>query len=70
MSLENKVTKDTIIGEIIRGYKNGAELLMKEDLGCIGCPSAQVESLEGACMVHDLNLEDLLMRLNENLEEY
>ncbi len=31
---------------------------------CLGCPSSQMESLEDACMVHGLNVEDVLAKLN------
>ena len=34
-------------------------------MGCIGCPSAQVETIEQACEVHGLNLEEVLSALNE-----
>ena len=33
-------------------------------MGCVGCPSAQAETLEEAAMVHGLNLEELMTALN------
>ncbi|NFG58029.1 DUF1858 domain-containing protein [Clostridium botulinum] len=58
------ITKDMTVGEIIRIKENAAEILMSFGMGCIGCPSAQSESLEDAANVHGLNLDDLLKELN------
>lgn len=48
------ITKDMTVGEIIRIKENAAEILMSFGMGCIGCPSAQSESLEDAANVHGL----------------
>ncbi|AOR23392.1 DUF1858 domain-containing protein [Clostridium taeniosporum] len=58
------INKDMTVGEIIRIKEDAAEILMGFGMGCIGCPSAQSESLEDAANVHGLNLEDLLKALN------
>ncbi|WP_252213553.1 DUF1858 domain-containing protein [Clostridium sp. VAP41] len=58
------ITKDMTVGEIIRIKENAVEILMSFGMGCIGCPSAQSESLEDAANVHGLNLDDLLKALN------
>ncbi|WP_315076623.1 DUF1858 domain-containing protein [uncultured Clostridium sp.] len=58
------ITKDMTVGEIIRIKENAPEILMSFGMGCVGCPSAQAESLEDAANVHGLNLEDLLKALN------
>ncbi|HSQ88863.1 DUF1858 domain-containing protein [Romboutsia sp.] len=59
------ITKDTIIADIIKINPNAAQILMSFGMGCIGCPSAQMESLEQACEIHGLNLEEVLAKLNE-----
>jgi hybrid cluster-associated redox disulfide protein len=41
---------------------------MASGMHCIGCPSAQGESLEEACMVHGLDVDELVAKLNEYLE--
>ncbi|MEW9080932.1 DUF1858 domain-containing protein [Terrisporobacter glycolicus] len=58
------ITKNNTIGEIIQMNPEAAEILMRFGMGCIGCPSAQVETLEQASEVHGLNLEELLAALN------
>ncbi|MBE6053224.1 MAG: DUF1858 domain-containing protein [Clostridium sartagoforme] len=59
------ITKDMTIGEVVRSKENAAEVLMSFGMGCIGCPSAQAESIEDAAKVHGLNLETLLEALNK-----
>ena len=58
-----KVTKEMTIGEVIRQNEKSAEVLMNFGMGCVGCPSAQAETLEEACMVHGLEIDDLLSKL-------
>lgn len=58
------ITKEMTIGEIIRIKEDAAEILMSFGMGCIGCPSAQSESLEDAAGVHGLNVEELIKDLN------
>lgn len=59
-----KVTKDMTIGEVLRKNPRAARTLMGFDLGCVGCPAAQSETLEEASLVHGLKVEDLLEALN------
>lgn len=59
------ITKDMTIGEIIKAKQNAPEILMGFGMGCVGCPSAQSETLEEAAMVHGLSLEVLLEELNK-----
>lgn len=59
------ITKDTIIADIIKVKPNAPEILMEFGMGCVGCPSAQMESLGQACEIHGLNLDEVLKKLNE-----
>ena len=45
------ITKDMKIGDIIRKNFDIVEILMASGMHCVGCPSAQGETLEQACMV-------------------
>lgn len=58
------ITKDTTIGEVIRNDESKAEVLMSFGMGCVGCPSAQAETIEEAAMVHGIDVEKLLEALN------
>jgi hybrid cluster-associated redox disulfide protein len=58
------ITKDMLIAEILKAKPESAEILLKNGMGCIGCPASQMESLEQAAMVHGLDLEKLMNELN------
>lgn len=60
-----EVKKDMLIGELIRKKPEAIEILMQFGMGCVGCPSSQMESLEEAAMVHGLNLDSLMTALNK-----
>ncbi len=63
------VTKDTVIAEVIMADENVAPLLMSMGLHCLGCAMASGESLEDACMVHGIDVEDLVNEINKYFEE-
>ena len=62
-----KITKDMLISEIIKLNPKAPEILMGKGMGCIGCPSSQMETLEQAVQVHGGNLDELLKELNEKV---
>ena len=62
--MENKVTKDMLIGELVSKYPETIEILMGAGMHCLGCPSSQMESLSEAAMVHGINVNELIDRLN------
>ncbi|MEE1314528.1 MAG: DUF1858 domain-containing protein [Faecalimonas sp.] len=59
-----KVTKEMTIGELLATAPIAAPVLMEMGMHCLGCPSAQAESLEEAAMVHGLDAEVLVERIN------
>lgn len=63
-----KVTKDMIIGEILTMDPEMAGILVAGGMHCVGCPSAQAETIEEAAMVHGIDPELLLARLNAFVE--
>lgn len=62
-----KVTKDMLMGEVLRVDPNMASILVREGMHCVGCPSHQFESLEEAAMVHGMDPDVLVARLNNFL---
>ena len=58
-----EITKDMTIGEILRTNPDVAPILMNAGMHCLGCPSAQGESLEEAAMVHGMNIDDLMAQI-------
>lgn len=64
-----QVTKDMIIGDIIRIDEGIIPILMQAGMHCIGCPSSQGESLEEACLVHDMSVDELIKEINSYLNK-
>ena len=52
-----KISKDMIIADLIKVDPNIVAILMRAGMHCIGCPSAQGESLEEAAMVHGIDAD-------------
>ncbi len=62
-----EVTKDMLIGSILQEDATIAPIMMASGMHCIGCPASQGESLEEAAMVHGLDCDDLVSKINEYL---
>ncbi len=58
------ITGEMLIGEILKSKPEAAEILMEAGMHCLGCPSSQMESLTDACMVHGLDADAVLAKLN------
>ncbi|MGN1351399.1 MAG: DUF1858 domain-containing protein [Clostridia bacterium] len=56
--------KTTTIGEILEKTPEKANILLEAGMHCLGCPASQAETLEEACSVHGLDVEDILEKLN------
>jgi hybrid cluster-associated redox disulfide protein len=64
-----RITKDMLIGEILQtGGREAAFVLMNSGMHCVGCPSAQGETLEQAADVHGMDADALVEELNNLLE--
>ena len=59
-----RVTKDTMIGDLLQIDQNVAPLLLNIGMHCLGCPSSQMETIEEAAMVHGLDPDDLVVEIN------
>ena len=58
-----QITKEMTIGEILRTNPDVAPVLMEAGMHCLGCPSAQAESIEEAAMVHGMDISDLMAKI-------
>lgn len=56
--------KDTKIGEIINKAPEKAEVLLEIGMHCLSCPASQAETIEEACVVHGVDVNELLEKLN------
>ena len=62
-----QVNKDMLIGELVQMHELIAPMLMRAGMHCLGCPSAQGESLEEACMAHGIDCDTLVANMNQVL---
>lgn len=63
-----KVTKDTIIMDVLRLDPGTAEFFLEIGMHCLGCPSASGESIEQAAAVHGVDADALVEKINAYLE--
>ena len=57
------ITKDMTIAQAITVDQDIIPVLLDIGMHCLGCPSAQGETLEEAAMVHGLDPEDLMEKI-------
>ncbi len=63
-----KVTKDTLIGDILDFDVETAQFFFEIGMHCLGCPHSRGESIEDACIVHGTDADALVKKINEFLE--
>ena len=63
---KDQFTKDSTLGEVIEKKPDAVAILLGFGMHCFGCPVTQFETLEEAAMVHGVELDYLLKKLNEN----
>ena len=61
-----KFNKITQIGELLEVAPEKAEILLQVGMHCLGCPASQMETLEEACAVHGIDVEEVLEMLNKD----
>lgn len=60
------VTNDTLIIDVLRADIETAEYFFEIGMHCVGCPSSSGESIQMACMVHGVDPDELISKLNEH----
>ena len=63
-----KVTKQTLIGDILDFNVETARFFFEIGMHCLGCPHSRGESIEDACAVHGTNADELVKKINDFLE--
>ncbi len=58
------INKDMTINEVIAADRANVEILLSAGLHCLGCPSAQGETLAEAGLVHGINVDELVEKMN------
>ena len=63
-----KVTLETVIGDIIDFDPDTAEIFLECGMHCFGCPVSRMENVEEACIVHGVDTDELVNKLNAYFE--
>lgn len=59
------IDKNTKIGDLLEMAPEKADILLNAGMHCLGCPASQAETLEEACSVHGIDVEELVKELNK-----
>lgn len=59
-----KIDKEMTIGQLLEVAPEKAEILLQQGMHCLGCPASQAETLEEACQVHGIDVNELIEKLN------
>lgn len=63
-----KITKKTLISDVVEVNENAGDILMEAGMGCIGCAMAHGETIEEGCLAHGLDkkeIDALIKKLNK-----
>lgn len=63
-----KVTKDSVIGEILDADAETARFFFEIGMHCLGCPMSRGESIADACAVHGTDADELVKKINDYFE--
>lgn len=67
-----KITKKTNMHQLLMERPELAGLLLSSGMGCIGCPMAEMETIEEGCKAHGMNnkeIDKLVEKLNKKVEK-
>lgn len=67
MSDKMKISKNTVIGDILDLDESTAPFFLEMGMHCLGCPASRGESIQEACMVHGVDPDVLVEKLNAHL---
>lgn len=67
--MAESVNAQTLVGEIVMNHPEAVEVLMSIGMHCLGCPASQAESLEDACAVHGIPVDQVVEAINSRIAE-
>ena len=62
-----EITKDMLIGDILDADRGTAMFFFEMGMHCLGCPASRGETVEEACAVHGVAVDELVKTINEYL---
>ena len=58
------ITKDTLTADILKNINGAKEFFESLNMGCLSCMGIQNKTLEKSCLMHGLNIEEIMEKLN------
>ena len=58
------ITKDTLTADMLKNINGAKEFFERLNMGCLSCMGIQNETLEKSCLMHGLNIEEIMEKLN------
>ena len=58
------IEKTTKIGQLLEENPEKADILLEAGMHCLGCRVAHEETIEEACEVHGIDVDEMLEKLN------
>ena len=65
--METKITKDMVIAKVISIAPETIDVFMEFGMHCVGCMAAAGETIEEACVVHGIDVDELVDALNAEI---
>ncbi len=62
------IEKTSIIGDVLDQYPQTAPVFLSIGMHCLGCPASRGESIADACMVHGVDADELIKKINEVIQ--
>ena len=59
-----EINKDMTIGELLEKAPEKADILLEAGMHWLGCPASQGETIEEACAVHGIDVDEIIAKLN------
>lgn len=66
MKNKNLITKEMTFLEVMEKNPKAGFILMERGLMCGGCAMAQFETVEEGCLLHGVNVNEIIKELNKN----
>lgn len=60
-----KITKDSLISEILKTIPKSIDIFDKYNMGCFSCMGVQKETLEKGCLMHGLDVNEVIKELEK-----
>lgn len=60
------VTENTILKDVLENVENAEPILMGFGMHCLHCPCSIGETIKEACEAHEIDLDLVLEKLNNN----